>query len=309
MIVSDLSFLDFKKRARDARLVIAYGPVAARICAKPKVLLQDIYDVYRDYPVMDLEAQGADFTVDVRPTSWIRGIYKPSYYCIADKPGPFAPLPLDISFVGYEMSQNWQIACTYNRHLLFHAATIADAQGNAILMPGLSGSGKSTLGAAMGFREWRFLGDEFGVFNADDQSFIAMPRPISLKNASIDVMKAWASDGRFSRTFKDTPKGTMAYLQPPAGTLAPPLTPARMSMAIFPRYVENERPAARRLRGAEAAIELTNACVNFSRVGRPAFEQIMIWANTIPVYRVSYPSLDAAVSMVSDLHRKALDAS
>lgn len=302
MIVSSLSLREFSKRARRGRLVIKCGPVATRVRADLKVLLEDIYDVYRDYPVLDLEEDGADFTVHMRPVSYIRKFFRPSWRAIGDKPGPFAPLPSDISFVGYEMSQNFQIAMTQNRHLLFHAATIASRDGRAVLMPGLSGSGKSTLGAAMGFRGWRFLGDEFGLFSIKDQAFNAMPRPISLKNQSIEAMEAWVPGGGFSRRFRNTPKGTMAYLRPPEGTLEPGKPAARLSMVVFPRFVADAEPRFVRMRTSEAAVELTNSCVNFDRVGTPAFKQLMSWAQTIPVYRIQYSSLRDAEILLQKLH-------
>lgn len=302
MIVRTLPFVDFAKRARRGELAIGCGLVATRVKTDLPVLLRDIYDVYQDYPLLNLEEVGADFSVDIRPVHWLRRWFRPSYQAVADKPGPFAPLPSDIAFVGFEMSQNWQIASTQNRHLIFHAASVVGVKGGAILMPGLSGSGKSTLGAAMGFRGWRFLGDEFALFNRDSQSFQPMPRPISLKNQSIDVMKAWAPEGGFSRPFFKTPKGTMTYLRPPADALKPLNAPAGLSLAIFPRYKAGVTQVAQRLRGAEAAIELTNACVNYDRVGKPAFDQIISWANTVPVYRIEYPSLEAAIELVRGLY-------
>lgn len=302
MNVSSLSFRDFAKRANSGRLVIQCGPVATRVRANLKILLRDIYDVYRDYPVLDLETDGADFSVHMRPVSLLRKYIRPSHQALGDKPGPFAPLPSDVAFVGYEMSQNWQIAMTQNRHMLFHAATIASADGRTVLMPGLSGSGKSTLGAAMGFRDWRFLGDEFGLFCVEDQAFHALPRPISLKNQSIDVMKAWVPDGGFSRSFLETPKGTMAYLRPPEGTLSHSAPPAKLSMVVFPKFTADCEPRFVRMRTSEAAIELINACVNFDRLGTPAFEQLMTWAETIPVFRIQYSSLDAAQKLVEELH-------
>lgn len=302
MIVRSIPFSDFKRRARRGTLVVQCGPVATRIKTGLEVLLRDIYDVYQDYRVLDLDTQGADFSVHVTPVHWARRWFRPSYQALADKPGPFAPLPGDIAFVGFEMSQNWQIACTQNRHLIFHAASVVGARGGAILMPGLSGSGKSTLGAAMGFRGWRFMGDEFALFDPIAKTFNPIARPISLKNQSIDVMKTWAPNGGFSRSFLETPKGTLAYLRPPAGALDSLELPVDLSLAVFPRFKAGTKPVAQRMRGAEAMIELTNACVNFDRLGKPAFDQIIHWANKVPVYRIEYPSLEAAIDLVSGLY-------
>jgi len=301
MNVGSQSFSQFYNAARHGALAIACGPIVVRIRGNYRILLREIQDMYADYPTIALQDDGADFSVHIEPLNPVRRFIRPSYHVISDKPGPFAPLPGDLAFVGFEMAQNWQIACTHNRHLVFHASVVASAQGGAVLMPGQSGSGKTTLAAALGFRGWRFLGDEFGLFCLDRQCFDPLPRPISLKNESIETMLSWAPDGLFSRVYENAPKGRMIYLQPPSGTLEETHPPARLSAIVFPNFNVQSAPQAERMRPAEAAVELMNASVNFDKLGVPAFDQIMTWANTVPAYRLTYPSLHAALALIEDL--------
>ncbi|MEM9880319.1 MAG: HprK-related kinase A [Pseudomonadota bacterium] len=301
MLVKSLSHQQLRNAAQYASLAIACGPTITRIFTSIPQLLKDISNIYQDYDVPDLDTTGADVCVDMRFTSLLRKVVRPQVKGFADRPGPFAPLPPDIAFVGYEMTQNWFIANTHNRHLMFHAACVANQEGSAVLLPGQSGSGKSTLGIAMGFRSWRYLGDEFAFFDPNRETFVAMPRPASLKNASIDVLRDWAGAERMSRIFKQTPKGRMAYLRPPADALSNAHAPARLKAVVFPKYVENEEPTIRRLRQAEALVELTNACVNFERLSSTAFDILSNWAVSIPCFQISYPSLESACEMVRSI--------
>ncbi|MEM7570318.1 MAG: hypothetical protein AAF337_11025, partial [Pseudomonadota bacterium] len=191
-----------------------------------------------------------------------------------------------------------QIANAHNHHLLFHASSVVGEAGGAILMPGQSGSGKSTLGIALGYRGWRFLGDEFALYDLAGSGFVPLARPASLKNQSIASLKQDVPSDRFSRIFHDTPKGTMAYLRPPTASLEAMDGAAPLSAVVFPRFVADQEPGIRRYRKAEALVELTNACVNFERLSEAAFDVLADWAERIPVFKITYPSIEKACEMI-----------
>ena len=67
-------------------------------------------------------------------------------------------------------------------------------------MIGLPGSGKSTLAAGLVYRGgWRLLSDELALLSLGDGAVSALPKPISLKNESIAIMKRFAPGASFSR--------------------------------------------------------------------------------------------------------------
>ncbi|MEO0410275.1 MAG: HprK-related kinase A [Pseudomonadota bacterium] len=303
MQVHSLSEKQIARLASGAGLAIRCGPMITRLKTIIPELLHDVAAIYGQYEVADLAVDGANICVDMRYTSFLRRYVRRQITGASDRPGPFAPLPPDISFVGFEMAQNWHIANTYNHCLLFHAASVASPDGQAIIMPGMSGSGKSTLGIAMGYRGWRFLGDEFALYDPREAVFQALARPASLKNQSIEALNGWAPEAAFSRPFEKTPKGRMAYLNPPRDALAPGHPPARFAMAVFPRFVADEEPRIGRMREAEALMEFTNACINFERLSDTAFETVARWAATIPAYRMTYPSLEKACEIIQALEK------
>lgn len=301
MQLKDLSKAELARKGAGEGIGIQCGPTVTRLKTTVPELLSDVHIIYGQYPLADITVTGADVCVDMRYTSFLRGIVKRQVTGAADRPGPFAPLPPDSAFVGYEMAQNWHIANAHNRTLLFHAACVANCDGSAILMPGQSGSGKSTLGIAMGYREWRYLGDEFAMYDDVINAFVPIARPASLKNQSIEALKEWTAGGPLSRVFENTPKGRMAYLPPPGNALSGSHPPPTLAMVIFPRFVANMSPGLTKLRPAEALIEFTNACVNFDRLSDRAFNTLARWAETIPAFKMTYPSLEQACETIRSL--------
>ena len=81
-------------------------------------------------------------------------------------------------------------------------------------MPGDPGAGKSTLTAALMLSGWRLLSDEIALVDRDDGLLRRLARPVSLKNASIDIIREHDTRAVFGDMAHDTHKGTVAHLEP-----------------------------------------------------------------------------------------------
>ena len=93
---------------------------------------------------------------------------------------------------------NWCIAGHAHHYLMLHAAVL-EKNGQAVILPGDPGAGKSTLTALLALSGWRLLSDEITLIDRDDGLIVPLARPVSLKNASIDVVRAFSSDARHRR--------------------------------------------------------------------------------------------------------------
>ena len=286
------------------------GPLAIAFETDLPDLARAVERLYADYPE---PADGiADFRVRIAAPYWWRRHWRPQIAMQCDLPMPFLPLPRALGTVAFEMAFNYQVAMGFNRHVLLHASCIA-RDDQAILLSGASGSGKSTLAAALGYgsaagSDWRFMADEFAMVDPATARLSPFPRPISLKNDAIAVMRELAPPGRFSPAFSDTPKGTICYLLPPQGAISAMDWPARVRLCAFPQFDAAARePELRRLDVGESFVRLAASSTNYFKLGEPGFDAVVQLARR-PAFELRYASLDGARALVEQIWREAGDA-
>lgn len=284
------------------------GPLVARIGTSYPLLQRDFLDIYSGYPLAGPE-EFVHFNLKVDPVSLLRRWFRPKI--IADGgfiASPFVPLRGDLAILALEMGLNWQVGTRSDQFLIFHSGVVArdpepgeEGPSRAVLMAGESGAGKSTLTAGLAYSGWRLFSDEFGLLDTADLQLYPYPRPVSLKNESIEVMMARLGEDVFSRPFLDTLKGTIRYLKAPAESLINGHKPARLDLVLFPRYVEGSSGEINEFTGAEAFAMLRGASVNCDRVGRAAFDALSALTERCKVYGLQYGSMDMAIGMVEAL--------
>lgn len=297
-IVRASRILDRALKRGDFRFRV--GPFTARVEAAPAALRREILDLYAGYPLAGDDAL-VDFSVRVTPTSLIRRWFRPKV--VADTGfanTPFVPLPLDISILALEMGLNWLVATSADQFLVFHSGMVA-RDDRAIIMPGDSGRGKSTLTAGLAYNGWRMFSDEFALLRPETLELYPYPRPVSLKNQSIEVLGSRVPEDRFSRVFEGTPKGTIRYLRPPEESLKSSGRPATPLMLLFPEYNPAAPAQVEEVTKIEAFALIRSASVNCDRLGAAAFESMTALTDRCPVFRLTYGSLDQGMQMVEDL--------
>ncbi len=276
------------------------GPFTARVQTSLPTLRNDILRIYEGYPLADEQAL-VDFSLRVRPTSIWRRWFRPKV--IADTGfanTPFVPLPGDLSILAFEMGLNWLVATTADQYLVFHSGLVAK-DGKAVIMPGESGRGKSTLTAGLAYNGWRMFSDEFALLRPETLDVYPYPRPISLKNQSIGVLGARVPADHFSRTYENTPKGTIRYLRPPEESLDQSHRPAEPRLILFPEFNPAAEARVEEAPRIEAFALIRTASVNCDRLGEAAFDAVTSLTERCPVFRMTYKSLDQGMQMVEDL--------
>jgi HprK-related kinase A len=109
---------------------------------------------------------------------------RPQANLIVNGERPFHPLPGNLAGAGFEWSLNWCVGNQAHRWVAVHAAVL-ERNGRTMILSAESGAGKSTLCAALALNGWRLFSDEFALIDPDTGKLTPLPRPISLKNASI----------------------------------------------------------------------------------------------------------------------------
>ena len=129
---------------------------------------------------------------------------------LVDGRAPHEDLPARQALAVLEWGLNLVIALRMHCYLMLHSAVLERA-GRGLLLPAAPGFGKSTLCAALANRGWRLLSDEFGLIRSGTTDLLPLPRPIALKNESIDVIRAFAPDAYIGPSIPNTRKGTVCW--------------------------------------------------------------------------------------------------
>lgn len=276
---------------------VQVGPAAFRIGSAWKRPLDQLADLYSDYPTPDIP----DYSVRLEPTSFIRRFVRPSVAINGDFMLPdAAPLPLAQALLAAEMAMNLQIALGWRRHLLLHASAV-EKDGKALIMTGASGSGKSTLAAMLGHKGWRFMGDEFVLLDLVTGEAVPFPRMISLKNEAIGAMQATALNGRFGPLMTGTPKGDVRHLVPPSDAVERMAEPAKPALLLFPSF--GFEPAVRDIGASEVFMRLTQASTNYVALGEVGFNTLTRFIMTVPARAIDYRDGLEAEALVDGLWR------
>lgn len=279
-------------------LRLSVGPATTLIRSPLTSLARDIHDMYSEYPQTPPDSF-VHQSVALLHSSWLRRWIRPKILISGEYPSPLLPVKEDIAFVAMEMSVNWHMAMIRNRHLVFHASSVADERGRSVIMPGASGSGKSTLASGLGYGGWRFMGDEFVLLDMEDCRQVPYPRPISLKNESIAAMKAVIDERRFSRLYANTFKGDVKYLKPPKEAILNQVK-TEPRLILFPTFDASAQPEITPCPPIEALTRMVSASVNYWKLGRPAFQCLTDLCSRAKAFHIRFSSQQAGAALVEE---------
>ncbi|HIJ84461.1 MAG: HprK-related kinase A [Magnetococcales bacterium] len=242
----------------------------------------------------------ADFHLTLNPPLGLRRYWRPKVHFRLDGNAFFTPFPLDHAPPLFEWGLNMAIAARCNHWLLLHAAVL-EKNGVALVLPGTPGAGKSTLCAALALQGFRLLSDEFGLYCPQQKCFLANPRPIGLKNESIDVIRAFNSQAVLGQEYPNTRKGTVSYLQPPALSVHNAHIGATPAWIVFPTFIDNQPTCLEKLPQAESFMRLAANAFNYETMGVIGFECVTDIVQHSLAMQLRFGRLEEAVTLLQDL--------
>jgi HprK-related kinase A len=132
-----------------------------------------------------------------------------------------------------------------------------------------------------------------------------MPRPVSLKNASIGVIRAFAPTAAIGPPVHDTTKGSVAHMRAPSDSVRRASETAGPGWIVLPRYQADVETRLTPLSKARGLVKMAENAFNYSVHGRRGFELLARFVDACGCYDFAYGNLDAAVALCDDLAENA----
>lgn len=284
-------------------LRVTTGPFNCSLRTDVAEIVPELARLYEHHPLVP-GGDMVDLHVEVAAGRGLRRWLRPQAHFRVDAVAPFTPLPRAQALPMLEWGLNWCITAYFHHLLVLHAACLARGD-QALILPAPPGSGKSTLCAALAQRGWRLLSDELTLIDPQTLRIWSLARPVSLKNASIDVIRRFEPNAWLTQPVHDTAKGTVALMAPPAASVADMHSPVIARWLVLPRYVPDASAVLAPMPPAEAFMQIADNAMNYHILGRQGFEAVGALADACSRYRFSYSQLDDAIRVFDDLARAA----
>ena len=295
--LSTFSKAEISRRLGGEGIFLDISPFVAHIQSPIPVVSEGIATLYADYGLIEAPDTFADFHVSIANG---RRFFRPQCVFKTDGADPFTPLAAGEAYALLEWGLNWCVTTYCHTWIAIHSAVL-ERNGRVLIMPAPPGSGKSTLCAALLLNGWRLLSDEMALLDPQTGLVTPSPRPVSLKNQSIDIIRNLSPDTVIGPVAYDTLKGNVAHARVPVDSLKRAKEAALPAWVVFPKYKANA-PAELVVRGKAASfMQLAENCFNQSVHGRGGFAALSDLIDRSDCYDFSYGRLEEAVAIFSQL--------
>ena len=297
--LGELSRGDIDHQLARGGLTLKIGSFDVCLSTNLPGVAEDLHHLYTDYE-LSAEEVGVDFYVTVKPPSRLRRYFRPQVQFYLDANSPFKPLPLVQGFAMFEWGLNWCIASNAHQYLNIHAAVV-ERNGKALILPGTPGSGKSTLCAGLVSRGWRLMSDEMTLIGLDTGLVHPIPRPVSLKNESIDIVRSLSRDIYIGRTVMDTAKGTVAHMRPPLASVRAGGRTATPAFIVFPKYTKGAQTCLSPIGQGRTLLQTAENSFNYHVLGVEGYTVLADVVGQCGCYEFTYPNMSEGIAAMEDL--------
>jgi HprK-related kinase A len=260
---------------------------------------ENISLLYASYRIKENDAF-VDFNVRIIPPKSLRRWLRPQVLFLFDGRSPFKPLPKEQAYALFEWGLNWCLVQHSNKYLILHAAVI-ERGGHAVIMAAPPEMGKSTLCAGLIANGWRLLSDELALISLEDGLLTPIPRPVSLKNKSIDLIRKFVPEATIGYEAADTTKGFVAHMKVPDESIARSHEPATPTWIVSPRYARGAKPKLARRSKARTFMHIVQNAFNYDVHGLRGFQTVASLIDRCDCYEFTYSCLNEAVSIFDGL--------
>ena len=297
-LLSHLSEEDYNQRLVCGELALHVGPYIYRIQTNVPTVANGIAVLYSDFTLADSQ-EFVDYDIGILRRR-LRHHMRGEAEFVFDGKSPFDTIPTGQAYAFLEWGMNWCVSVHTNEYLKLHAAAISWGD-TAIVMPGVPGAGKSTLCAALGLSGWRILSDEHAMIPPDTAEVVPLCRPVSLKNASIDVIKSFSSEAMFGPVSKKTHKGVVVHMKADMHADSHDGKNVQVRAMVFPRYSREEPQQLSHRQRTDSFILAAYHSFNYSLLCEAGFEAMRTLIDNVDCYDLVYNDLEWAVNALRNL--------
>jgi len=297
--VQDLSLVELTKQLKSSGLAFNAGYFTINVKSHIPSVAHGIHKLYCQ---SELVSTPCDFNVSLEKVRGLRRFIKPQVQFYLNGIEPFSPLPYSQALPLLEWGLNWCVTNHCHEYLIIHAAVV-EKNGCALILPGQPGSGKSTLCAALvEVGGWRLLSDELTMVHLNGEQIQPNPRPTSLKNQSIDVVKRFTKPERFTPTVHDTLKGSVAHLTPLPDNIKDTCQTAVPSLIVYPKYEFGIEPSLTELSKGESFLRMAEHSFNYAILGTMGFKALGKLHDKVSCYEFYYDgNIEQAIETMDSL--------
>lgn len=271
-------------------------PFNVRISSPMPLVATAIAQLYCDYELLPPDGF-IDFHLRIRP-----GRRWPKPLCQLEVDGfqPFTPLGRDEAFALFEWGLNWCITSTCHTLLTIHSAVL-ERDNRVLILPAPSGSGKSTLCAALLGAGWRLFSDELTLLDPDTGLIHPSPRPVSLKNQSIDIIRRRRPDLPFGPLAHNALKGIVSHVRPPTDSVHRAAQTALPGWVVFPKFTAGAKADLQPLPKGRCFMQLAENSFNHHVLGRKGFTALADLVERSDCHEFRFSDLDEALHVLAQL--------
>lgn len=297
--LDDVPEKELRESLRTGTFRLSIGEFLLRIDSVIPELPEGLRCMYGRYPV-SVSGGPYDFDLQIRPAAYWRRWFRRNAVFSLSGQTPFLPMTAEHAHALFEWGLNWTIGSSVHQYLILHSAVV-EKNGKGVMLAALSGSGKSTLTAELVNRGWRLFSDELALIDAPDLRLVSFPRPVSLKNESIELIRHRHPHACFGPLARDTQKGTIAHMRAPDESVDRASEAVVPALIMFPKWMAGSDLHVTPVGAGQAALRLVDQSFNYAVLGKLGFTHLAALVESAPAWELEYSSLDEAVDVLDEL--------
>lgn len=298
LTVQKLADRDLGEALRYGDFRLDIGRLRIKVKSDSPVFLTALRSLYAQHSCA-VDGGEYDFDIAISAPNWFRRHLARNIVFELSGERPFLPVATGHAHALFEWGLNWVIGSYAHNYLILHSAVL-ETQGAGVLLSAVSGSGKSTLAAELALSGWRLLSDELALLD-ENIELVPCTRPVSLKNASIDLIRHRYPEALFGPLAMNTHKGSIAHLPAPTKSIELGSECAVPRLIIFPKWKDGASLRVSAVGQGEAAMRLIDQSFNYSILGASGFERLTELVTRAEAWEIEYSSLDEAKDALTEL--------